>query len=87
MIHDLCTYISRDYDLEVNISHVAGVGNIADYNSKTVDGVDSVELKNSSEWRHGNPAFCEDVFPQEDMIFLKYINGHMVEVEYIQPKV
>ena len=31
-IHDLCTDISRDYDLEVNFSHVAGVGNIADFN-------------------------------------------------------
>ena len=84
-IHDLCTDISRDYDLEVNFSHVAGVGNIADFNSKTQDGVNPVELTNTAEWRHGNPAFCQDVFPQEDMVFLKYVDGDMVK--YTQPKV
>ena len=84
-IHDLCTDISGDYDLEVNFSHVAGVGNIADFNSKTQDGVDPVELTNSSECWHGNPAFCKDVFPQEDMIFPKYVDGDMVK--YTQPKV
>ena len=61
------------------------MGNIADFNSKTQVGVAPVELTNSSEWRHGNPAFCEDVFPQEDMIFLKYVDGHMMK--YTQPKV
>ena len=83
-IHDFCTDISRDYDLEVNFSHVAGVGNIADFNSKTQVGVAPVELTNSSEWRHWNPAFCEDVFPQEDMIFLKYFDGDMVKYIFSQ---
>ena len=36
-IHDLRTDVSRDYELEINFSHVAGTANIADYNSKIVD--------------------------------------------------
>ena len=64
---------------------MAGVGNIADYNSKTAVDVNPVELTNSSEWRHGNVAFTNDEFPGEDMIFLKYMNGVMVK--YQQPKV
>ena len=81
----MCKDISRDYDLQIDFSHVAGVLNIANYNSKTAVDVNPVELTNSSEWRHGNVAFTNDEFPGEEMIFLKYINGVMVK--YQQPKV
>ena len=59
--------------------------NIADFNSKIQDGVNPVELTNSQEWRHGNQVFCQDVFPGEDMVFLKYFDGEMTK--YTQPKV
>ena len=34
-IHDLCLDVSADYSLVVDFSHVAGVRNISDFNSKT----------------------------------------------------
>ena len=84
-LHDLCKDISRDYDIQVDFSHVSGVLNIADYNSKTAVDVNPVDLVNSSEWGHENVGFTNDEFPGEEMIFFKYINGVMVK--YQQPKV
>ena len=45
----------------------------------------NLQLTNSQEWRHGNQAFCQDVFPGEDMVFLRYVDGDMTK--YTQPKV
>ena len=81
----MCKDISRDYDIQIDFSHVSGVLNFADYNSKTAVDVNPVDLVNSSEWRHGNVGFTNDVFLGEEMIFLKYINSVMVK--YQQPKV
>ena len=71
-MNDLCMDASKDYSLQIDFSHVAGVGNIADYNSKTSFDSDPFLLVNSDDWRHGNVAFTAEQFPPEDMIFMKY---------------
>ena len=81
----MCKDVSRDYNIQIDFSHISGIVNIADYNSKTAIDVNPVDLVNSTEWRHGNANFTNDVFPGEDMIFMKFLNG--VLVKYQQPKV
>ena len=69
-IDDLCKDASADYSLQIDFSHVAGVGNIGDFNLKTAFDSDPF-LVNSDDWRHGNVAFTAEEFPSEDMIFMK----------------
>ena len=83
-MNDLCMDASKDYSLQIDFSHVAGVGNIADYNSKTSFDSDPFLLVNSNDWRHGNVAFTAEQFPPEEMIFMKYYHGSLVK--YKQPK-
>ena len=83
-IDDLCRDASKDYSLQIDFSHVAGVGNIADFNSKTSFDSDPFLLVNSDDWRHGNIAFTDKEFPSEEMIFMKYLHGSLVK--YQQPK-
>ena len=83
-MNDLCLDASKDYNLQVDFSHVAGVGNISDYNSKTSFDSDPFLLVNSDDWRHGHTAFTDPVFPLEEMIYMKYVHGNLIK--YQQPK-
>ena len=83
-INDLCLDVSKDYSLQVDFSHVAGIGNISDYNSKTSFDSDPFLLVNSSDWRHGHKEFTDPIFPAEPMIFMKYSHGKLTK--YQQPK-
>ena len=83
-INDLCLDASKDYNLQVDFFHVAGVGNISDYNSKTSFDSDPFLLVNSNDWRHGHKEFTDPVFPAEPMIYMKYLHGKLVK--YQQPK-
>ena len=68
----------------LNFTHIAGLKNISDYNSKIGVGTDPVELTNSHLWRHGLNEFCDDDFPLEPDVFLKFGEGKMIK--YHQPK-
>ena len=63
---------------------MAGVGNISDYNSKTSFDSDPFLLVNSNDWRYGHKEFTDPVFPAEQMIYMKYLNGSLVK--YQQPE-
>ena len=62
-VHNLCQDLSKDFPLQISFSHVAGIKNISDYNSKLVPGQYPISLINSTEWRHGNPGFTNSDFP------------------------
>ena len=68
-INDLCLDASKDYNLQVDFSHVAGVGNISDYNSKTslevsprqLDQVSGAEDGQMDTNAHVNLTFCAGI--------------------------
>ena len=74
-INDFCIGASKDYNLQVDFSHVAGNGKISDYNSKTSFDSDPFLLVNSNDWSHGHKEFTAPVFPAEPMIYMKYFHG------------
>ena len=76
-VHNLCQDLSMDFPLKISFSHVAGIKNISDYNSKVVPGQDPISLINSTKWRHGNPKFTNSDFPGVQNIFLQFQGGKM----------
>ena len=76
-VHNLCSDLSQDIPLRISFSHVAGVKNISDYNSKLVPNQDPILLINSPEWRHRNPEFTNSDFPGQQNIFLQFKGGKM----------
>ena len=76
-VHSLCSDLSKDFPLRISFSHVAGVKNISDFNSKLVPNQDPIVLINSPAWRYGNPEFTDSDFPGQQNIFMQFKGGNM----------